>query len=92
MRYEKNSRYAKLERYQIKDRQGRLVSVVKVPPAPAQSLLGYHALKQGQRIDHLAFQYLKDATAFWRICEINDVMLPEALTEKPEIAIPTKTT
>ena len=43
-----------------------------------------------QKMDHLAYQYLADANATWKIAELNDVMLPEALTEKSEIAIPSK--
>ena len=55
-----------------------------------QTLLGYHVRKEGQRLDHLAYRYLNDATAFWRICELNDVMHAEQLSEAAEIAIPTK--
>jgi len=52
-------------------------------------LLGIHLLRQGERTDHLALRYLGNPAAFWRICEINDAMLPEAITERREIAIPT---
>ena len=72
------------------DHRGRTVVVVMPPGAPAQTLLGYHVRKEGQRLDHLAYRYLNDATAFWRICEINDVMHAEQLSEVAEIAIPTK--
>ena len=72
------------------DRRGRTVIVVMPPGAAAQTLLGYHVRKEGQRLDHLAYRYLNDATAFWRICEINDVMHAEQLSEVAEIAIPTK--
>jgi hypothetical protein len=52
--------------------------------------LGVHRLLQGQRIDHLAFKYLDDPAGFWRICELNDVMLPETLSEASEVKIPKK--
>jgi len=84
------SRYIDVEQYQLKDRRGRTVSVVSVPDAPVQSLLGYHLLIQGQRVDHLASKYTLDEAGFWRVCEFNDVMLPEQVSEKPEIAIPNK--
>ena len=61
-----------------------------VPDAPDQSLLGIHLRKQGQRTDHLAYRYLDDPAGFWRICEMNDAMLPETLTEAREIEIPRK--
>ena len=88
--FEKNSRYAKLPTYQVPDRRGRQVAVV--PPAPAldQTLAGYHVRKDGQRLDLLAGRYLDDATMFWRICELADVMQPDALNVTDEIAIPRK--
>lgn len=69
---------------------GRRVTVVAPPPPPQQDLLGYHILRQGQRLDHLAYKYLDDADAYWRIAEFNDVMQAEWLTEAREIAIPKK--
>lgn len=86
--FDSMSRYADQEAYAVPDSRGRTVKVVPAPPAPDQSLQGYHLRKQGQRIDHMAFRYLRDACGFWRICEMNDVMLPESLTEADEIAIP----
>lgn len=85
-----NSRYKSTETYTVTDIRGRQVTVVAVPKAPNQVLLGYHKLIQGQKPDHLAFKYLKDATAYWSIAEMNGAMLPEAISELPEIAIPAK--
>jgi hypothetical protein len=82
------SRYANLVTYTRHDHRGRLVMVVPVPPQPVDALLGIHVLRQGERIDHLAFRYLENPAGFWRICEINGVMLAEALTEQREISIP----
>lgn len=88
--FDKKSRYAKVKQYQVTDHRGRKVKVVAVPPAPKQNSMGRHLLKQGQRLDHLANRYLDDAAGYWRICELNDVMLPEALTEATEVRIPDK--
>ena len=88
--FDDTSRYKTTEQYEMKDSRGRTVKVVAVPNAPLQSLLGFHLRKQGQRPDHLAARYLNKAAGFWRIASINGVMLPEALSEKTEIAIPTK--
>ena len=84
------SRYAGQPTSIATDRRGRTVIVIMPPPAPAQNLLGYHVRKEGQRLDHLAYRYLNDATAFWRICELNEVMHAEQLSEAAEIAIPTR--
>lgn len=88
--FDDKSRYSKLTTYIVKDRRGRDVSVVPVPPAPVQSLLGIHFHKQGEHLDHLAARYLSDPAGYWRIAEQNDVMLPEALSEASEIEIPNK--
>ena len=82
------SRYLNVAQYTITDRRGRTVNVVSVPPPPPFTLMGYHRLIQGQRIDHLAARYNNDSAGFWRIVEGNDAMLAEALTEKPIITIP----
>ncbi|MBA3357660.1 MAG: hypothetical protein H0U18_17315 [Pyrinomonadaceae bacterium] len=86
--FDQKSRYAALKTYTVKDHRGREVAVVPVPPPPDQTTLGIHLLRQGQRLDHLAQEYLDNPAGFWRICELNDVMLPETLTEQREIEIP----
>ncbi|MEO1515425.1 MAG: hypothetical protein AAFV95_10440 [Bacteroidota bacterium] len=88
--FDEKSRYKDQQQLDWTDGRGRQVKVVSVPLAPPQSLLGFHLLKQGQRADHLAAKYNGDPAGFWRICEANDVMLPDALTAKSEIAIPQK--
>jgi hypothetical protein len=84
------SRYAKLPPYLVSDRTGRLVQVVPAAPALEQETLGVHLRKQGTRLDHLAWRYLGDATAWWRICELADVMHPDAVAQADEIAVPRK--
>ena len=88
--FERKSRYYKLENYKATDHSGRVVKVVPVPPHPDDTMLGIHKMRQGQRVDHLAQKYLDNPAGFWRICEINDVMLPESLSEAQEIIIPVK--
>jgi hypothetical protein len=84
------SRYKNVAQYEVTDHRGRTVKVVATPAAAQQTIKGYHLLKQGQRTDHLASLYLNDTAGFWRIAEANDNMLPEALSEQAEIAIPNK--
>jgi hypothetical protein len=86
--FDPKSRYASLVPYARMDHRGRLVAVVPVPLPPADMLLGVHVLREGERLDLLAFRYLDNPAGFWRICEFNGVMLAEALTERREISIP----
>lgn len=88
--FDPKSRYLKADTYEVKDKRGRTVKVVAPPTPPDQLLLGIHLLKQGERLDLLAARYLADPAGFWRIAEQNNVMLPEALTQAPEIEIPVK--
>lgn len=88
--FDPKSRYAKQVPYPVTDRRGRAVSVVPVPPAPGDPLLGIHVLKEGERPDHLAAKYLNDPAGFWRVAERNDAMLAEAVSEMREIEIPQK--
>lgn len=88
--FEDKSRYKGIKQLDVKDPKRKTVKVVIVPDAPRNGIMGYHALKQGQRLDHLAAKYLNDPVGFWRIAESNDAMLPEALSEQSEIAIPNK--
>jgi len=86
--FDPKSRYAGAARYEVRDHRGRTVTVVVVPPRPTPAVLGYHVLKQGQQLDQLAYKYLDDADGYWRIAELNDVMLPDWLAAARDIAIP----
>ena len=88
--FDPKSRYARLPRYVATDRRGRPVPVVPVPEAPVAALAGHHMRKQGERLDHLAAHYLDDPAGYWRICELDDVMDPEALSEAHEVPIPAR--
>ncbi|HMH23938.1 MAG TPA: hypothetical protein VK563_19265 [Puia sp.] len=90
MNFDDNSRYKNAEQYEMQDSRGRAVQVVATPEAPVQTIMGYHVLRQGQRMDHLASRYLNDPAGYWRISAANDAMLPEALTERSPIAIPNR--
>ncbi len=87
--FDRNSRYAQnAEIYEVTDRRGRRVMALTVAEKPVQNLLGEHLRKEGQRLDHLANFYLKDPNGFWRIAEMNDAMLPDALAETDIVQIP----
>ncbi|WP_428667471.1 hypothetical protein [Reyranella sp.] len=88
--FDPNSRYLGVAGYTAIDRRGRMVTVIPAPDKPEQALLGLHRRTDGQRLDHLAFHYLADPAGYWRICELSDVMLPDALAEARDIPIPVK--
>jgi hypothetical protein len=88
--FDPKSRYVKhAATYEAIDKRGRTVAALTVAAKPVLTLLGEHLRKEGQRLDHLANFYLQDPNGFWRIAELNEVMLPDALAEVDTVKIPT---
>ena len=83
-----HSRYAEVERYSVPGPDGRLVTVAASPRRDQPPRLGRHVRRDGERLDHLAAHYLDDPTGYWRICDANNTMLPEALTDAHDVDIP----
>jgi hypothetical protein len=52
-----------------------------VPPADNFVLLQEHVVTQGERLDNIAAQFLGDPTLFWRLCDANNAIRPEELTD-----------
>jgi hypothetical protein len=82
------SRYQNLVTYTIAKPGGAAIAVTRLP-LPAQSqLLGYHQRRQGQRLDLIAAHYLIDPTTFWKLCDANNSVVPDALAAHDLIGIP----
>lgn len=84
------SRYLNLATYTIKKADGTVVSVTRLPLPVQTPLLGYHRRLRGERLDLIASHYLFDATTFWRLCDANNSMEPDALAAHDLIGIPGK--
>jgi hypothetical protein len=85
------SRYEKTGTYLLTRPDGTAVAVARLPLPPAPEgvrLLGYHTRQDDQRLDHIANHYLGDPTAFWRLCDANDAVVPDALAVHPLVGIP----
>ena len=52
-----------------------------VPPPERFALLRDHIVKQNERLDNITALHLDDPEQFWRICDANRAMRPDALTE-----------
>jgi hypothetical protein len=82
------SRYRPLETYTATRRDGTTVTVTRLPLPVRVRLAGYHRRMVGERLDLVAARHLKDATAFWRLCDVNDALSPDALGATPLVGIP----
>ena len=84
------SRYQNLSTYTVLKPDGSVVSVVRTPLPVQSPLRGFHPRRQGQRLDLIAAHYLVDPTTFWRLCDANNAVVPDALAVHPLIGIPQK--
>lgn len=78
------SRYYNLPTSTLTAADGRtLIYVTRrfVPSADNFALLQYHVVTQGERLDNITAEYLNDPTQFWRLCDANNAMRPDSLTE-----------
>lgn len=57
--------------------------IVPQPGAPNYATLAQHVVKQGDRLDLLAANYLGDPLIFWLICDANGAIRPNSLVETP---------
>jgi hypothetical protein len=83
-----DSRYINLSPYQVTLADGTILQAARTPLPGPTAVLGYHRRVQGERLDNLAARYLADATTFWRLCDTNDAMVPDALAVRVLIGIP----
>jgi hypothetical protein len=82
------SRYEPVGTYTVTRPDGTQVVATRLPLPSAGPVAGYHRRLEGQRLDHLAANYLADATAYWRLCDANNAMVPDALAAHDLVAIP----
>ncbi len=83
-----NSRYATAGTYQVTLADGTVVTVTRVPAQRTPRIRGWHRRAEGERLDVIAYTYVKDATGGWLLCDANDAMVPDALAVHELIAIP----
>jgi hypothetical protein len=84
------SRYQNLASYTVIGPDGSVVSVTRTPLPSQTPLQGFHQRRQGQRLDLIAAHYLVDPTTFWRLCDANNAVVPDALAVHALIGIPGK--
>ena len=80
--FNSNSRYARVEDYEVKDAQGRPAKIKKVRFVPDTPASLTRLVVQGDRPDLLAFLYYQEPDRFWRIADANEVMDPAEFLEE----------
>lgn len=87
--FDPESRYAALKTATLTavDPDGRMRQIRYVlrrflPSPESGTVLTEHTVTEGERLDNITALYLDDPTQFWRLCDANNVMRPEELTEE----------
>ena len=79
------SRYYGIETAVFEEQNDRKSTFVKrrfISQPDTFQLLQLHTVKEHERPDHIAHNFLGDAQQFWRICDANAVMHPNVLTNQ----------
>jgi hypothetical protein len=79
-----NSRYSGTETKKLIKDDGENIIYLKrrfIPSSERYGLLQEHTVAQGERPDLIANHYLGDPEQFWQLCDANNVMHPDELTE-----------
>jgi 3-deoxy-D-arabino-heptulosonate 7-phosphate (DAHP) synthase len=78
----KGSRYEKVAEYVARDSYGNRNIVKKIRVAPATKGIRSYEIKQNDRLDIMAYQYYRNPTKFWFVCDANKEMYPDELLKK----------
>ncbi len=77
------SRYQDIPDAEFIDEEGRIRPYKKIRFIPKTEGQFRHIVTDGERPDHLAFRYYKDAERFWRLCDANELLWSSDLTAQP---------
>lgn len=85
--FDSTSRYANIDTTTIAVSNGdgttRIVRYVQrrvIPSSDEGLTVIEHTVTQGDRLDNITARYLGDPTAFWLVCDTNNVLRPNDLT------------
>jgi hypothetical protein len=82
--FPQTSRYFGIETVKLEKEDGETIVYLRrrfIPQADRFSLLQEHTVTEGDRLDNITHQYLGDPEQFWQLCDANNVMQPNELTE-----------
>ena len=85
--FSSRSRYASVSDAVYQDASGRQITYKLIRLTPDAPTLQVHTVAQGDRLDLVAYQYYGDPEQYWRICDGNNALRPDDLTEEPGIRL-----
>lgn len=84
LQFPPTSRYHNIETAVLDRADEKTVVYLKrrfIPASDRFVLLQEHVVTQGDRLDNITARYYNDPLQFWRICDANNAMKPNGLTE-----------
>ncbi len=86
-RFAATSRYHGLPTLSLAQPDGHAITYVTRrfidPSASASGAENMHVVTRGERPDHLAHAYLGDPEQYWKLCDLNETLVPGDLTAEP---------
>jgi len=79
------SRYYGIETATYETPDGREIVYLRrrfLSAASNGPLIAEHLVAQGERLDNITARYLGDPEQFWRVCDTNNALRPEELTDE----------
>jgi hypothetical protein len=83
--FPRTSRYYNIETATRETLEGRKVVYLRrrfLPDSTKSIPIAEHLVAQGERLDNITARYLTDPEQFWRVCDANNAMQPQELTDE----------
>ena len=94
--FPRTSRYCNIEIVKLVTPDQREIVYLRrrfLPNSSNAVIIAEHSVEEGDRLDNVTARYLGDPEQFWQVCDVNDAMQPDELTEeigrRLKIAMPT---
>ena len=85
--FSRTSRYYNIEIAKFTTPDHREIAYLRrrfLPSSAGALIFAEHKVAEGDRLDNVTAQFLGDPEQFWRLCDVNDAMRPDELTEEIE--------
>jgi hypothetical protein len=83
--FPRTSRYFSIEIAKYTTADQREIAYLRrrfLPSSEGAIIFAEHKVEQGDRLDNVTAKYLGDPEQFWRLCDVNEAMVPDELTEE----------
>jgi hypothetical protein len=85
--FPRTSRYFSIEIAKYTTADQREIAYLRrrfLPSSEGAVIIAEHKVEEGDRLDNVTAKYLGDPEQFWRVCDVNEAMIPDELTEEIE--------